>query len=207
MLKTIPMIITNKDILVYDYEANEFLTFNMPGIDLQKNIPFYHSFAEKISECQYYFKEFIKKHFDKKPTKYILAIVTPDDTTRLEAIFINEFFLHSGACKAVAQITMGQALDKQHSKYISISKSCRSIVLQYICNNEVKAQKLYDSDLKDTSVIFEDAKRLHIDVEYEDVPIYVNNLNMNMDEFFELGEIITPKCFLDKISVIDVEKV
>lgn len=207
MPKTIPMIITNNNILVWDNENEEFKSFEMPGIELLPNIPFYHSFAEKIAECQYYFKEYIKKLYGKKAQKYVLAIIVPDDTTKLESIFINEFFLHSGACKAVAQITMGQALDKFHSKYISLSKTNRNIVLQYINNNEVKAQKLYDRDFKDVNKIGEDAKRLHIDVEYDDVPIFVNNFNMNMDEFFEIGVVVTPKAFLDKISIIDVEKV
>lgn len=207
MPKTIPMIITNNDILVWDAENNEFKSFEMQGINTQPNIPFYHCFAEKIAECQYYFKEFMRSIYGKKASKHILAIVVPDDTSRLESIFINEFFVNSGACKAVAQITMGQALDKINAKYISVSKSSRSIVLQYINNNEVMASKHYDKNYKDYQKIAEDAKRLHIDVEYEDVPIYVNNLNMNMDSFSDMGLMISPKDFLDKISVIDVEKV
>ncbi|MFR5875938.1 MAG: hypothetical protein ACLUFN_05560 [Eubacterium sp.] len=207
MPKTIPMIITNKDILIKDKDTDEFKAFQMPGIESVPNIPFYHMFAQKISECQYYFKEFIKKIYGKKLSRYVFAIVTPDDTTPLESIFINEFFLNSDTCKAVAQITMGQALSKTHSKYISISKSSRNIVLQYINNNEVRARKLYDCNDYDVKTIIEDAKRLHIDVEYSGMHVFVNNFNMNMDEFSEMGIVITPKDFMDKIAVIDVEKV
>lgn len=207
MSKTIPMIITNRDILVYDAESEEFKAFDMPGIDIKPNIPFYHEFAQKIAECQHYFCEFMKKIYGKKVARSILAIVVPDDTTALESIFINEFFINSGACKAVAQINMGQALDRHHSKYVSISKTSRNIILQYICNNEVKVKKLYDKDFCDIDAIAEDTKRLHIDIEYLNVPKYINNFNMNMDAFAEIGEIISPKQFMDKISVIDVEKV
>lgn len=207
MAKTIPMIITNENILVYDTENSRFRSFVMPGIESLPNIPFYHSFADKISECQHYFKEFMKKIYGKKYSKSILAIVVPDDTTRLESIFIKEFFLHSGACKAVAQTTMGQALNKYCSKYISISKTNRNIVLQYICNNEVKARRLYNTDYEDIKKIFEDTKRIHIDTQYENMPVFINNFNMNMEAFSEIGEMITPKEFLDKIAVIDVEKV
>jgi hypothetical protein len=209
MPKTIPMIITNNDILIKDKDSDEFKTFKMPGIETAPNIPFYHMFAQKISECQYYFKEFVKKLYGKKLSKNILAIITPDDTTPLESIFINEFFLNSGACKGVAQMTMGQALSKDHSKYISISKSSRNIVLQYINNNEVRAKKLYDCNDYDLDLISQDAKRLHIDIEYSGVPIFINNFNMNMDDFAQkdMGIVITPKDFMDKIAVIDVEKV
>ena len=207
MAKTIPMIITNDSILVKKKEGDEFVTFKMTGIDVDCNIPFYHQFAKKISECQYNFKQFIKKEYGKKYSKSVLAIITPDDTSPLEYIFINEFFLNSGACKAVCQMTMGQAISKNHSRYISVSKSSRNIILQYINNNEVCAKKYYDFNNYDIKSIFEDAKRLHIDIEYEGVPVFVNNLNMNMEEFSEMGQIVTPKEFLDKIAVIDVEKV
>ena len=207
MPKAIPMIITNDEILVRKKESDEFISFNMPGIEELSNIPFYHQFAQRISECQYYFKQFIKKEYGKKYSKSVLAIITPDDTSPLEAIFINEFFLNSGACKEVAQMTMGQAISKNHSRYISVSKSSRNIILQYINNNEVRAKKFYDVDTADTKTITEDAKRLHIDIEYAGVPIFVNNINMNMDEFSDMGTVISPKEFMDKIAVIDVEKV
>ncbi len=206
MPKTIPIIITNNSILVKEKESNKFVNFNMPGIEAVPNIPFYHQFAGKISECQYYFKEFMLKLYGKKVTKYVFAIIVPDDTTALEHIFINEFFLHSDSCKAVAQTTMGQTLSKAHTKYISISRSNRNIILQYINNNEILAEKQYDTNSFDPQQIKEDAKRLHIDVEYAGAPIYVNNFNMNMDEFLDMGQVVTTKDFLDKIAQVDVEK-
>ena len=68
------------------------------------------------------------------------------------------------------------------------------------------ARKLYDVSDYNVKQIFEDAKRLHIDVEYSGVPIFINNVNMNMDDFFNLGEVVSPKQFMDKIAAIDVEK-
>lgn len=206
MPKTIPIIITNERILVKERDSEKFMAFDMPGIESEPNIPFYHKFAGKISECQYYFKEFIRNEYGKKASKYVMAIIVPDDTTALEHIFINEFFLHSDACKAVAQTTMGQTLSNEHSKYISISRSCRNIILQYINNSEILAQRQYDTNDYDAKQIFEDAKRLHIDVEYANVPLYVNNFNLNMDEFLDMGQEITMKEFLDKIANVDVEK-
>jgi len=207
MAKTIPMIITNKNILVKEREADAFVTFDMPGIENVPNLPFYHHFAGRIAECQKYFKDFIREHYGKRFSKNILAIITPDDTSALERIFINEFFLNSGACKAVAQMTMSRALSKNHSRYISLSKSQRNITLQYISEGEIKAEKHYDYNDYDVKAISEDAKRLHIDIEYAGVPIFINNLNMNMDEFFETGTVVSPKEFMDIIAKIDVEKV
>ena len=206
MAKTIPMIITNKNILVKDKESDEFKTFNMPALSDIPNIPFYHQFAEKIAECQYYFKEFMKTLYGKKLSKYIFAIIVPDDTSRLESIFINEFFVNSGTCKAVAQMPMALALSKEDNKYVSISKSNRNIILEYVRNHESVVIKYYDATTSDPKIITEDAQRLHIDLEYEKVPIYINNFNMNMDEYLSFGNVVTPKQFLDKIAEIDVEK-
>ena len=47
----------------------------------------------------------------------------------------------------------------------------------------------------------------NIDIEYENTPVFVNNFNLNMDDFFDMGEVIAPKQFMDKIAVIDVEKI
>ncbi len=206
MAKTIPMIITNNNILVLDRTSGEFKAFEMPALNPVDNIPFYHEFAEKIAESQYYFKEFMKKLYGKKLSKYILAIIVPDDTTKLESIFINEFFVNSGACKAVAQMPMALALSKQDEKYISVSKSQRNVTLEYVRNNECVVKKQYDIHTCDAKQVINDAKVIHIDAEYNDMPIYINNFNLNMDEFLEYGEIISPKAFMQKIASIDVEK-
>ncbi|MGN1203367.1 MAG: hypothetical protein ACI4RF_08715, partial [Eubacterium sp.] len=58
----------------------------------------------------------------------------------------------------------------------------------------------------DAKQVMADAEVLHIDIEYNDVPVFVNNFNMNMDEYAQMGKLITPKQFMEKISVIDVEK-
>lgn len=206
MAKTVPMIITNNSILVMDKACEQFKIFNMPSLNPSPNIPFYHEFAEKIAEGQYYFKEFMKGIYGKKLSKYILAIIVPDDTSKLESIFINEFFVNSGACKAVAQMPMALALSKEEVRYISVSKSQRNVILEYVRNNETVVKRLYDIHTCDASQVMADCEKLHIDIEYNDVPVFVNNFNMNMDEFIEMGELISPKQFMEKISNIDVEK-
>lgn len=206
MAKTVPMIITNSNILVKDRDSDEFKTFTMPALNQTPNIPFYHQFAEKIAEGQYYFKEFMKKLYGGRLSKYVFAIIVPDDTSKLESIFINEFFVNSGACKAVAQMRMAQALSKTDDGYISVSKSSRNIILDYVKNNQILVSKYYDDVSANPAQIMADSKKIHIDIEYKDTPVYVNNFNLNMDEFVQMGEVISPRQFMDKIAAIDVEK-
>lgn len=206
LAKTIPMIITNTNILVKDRESDEFKPFNMPAISNIPNIPFYHQFAQRIAECQYYFKEFMKQLYGKKLSKYIFAIIVPDDTSKLESIFINEFFVNSGACKAVAQMPMALAVAKDDEKYVSISKSHRNIIVEYVRNHEPVVTRFYDMNTTDPATVKNDASKLHIDLEYSEVPVYINNFNLNTDEYSSLGHVISPKEFLEKIAEIDVEK-
>ena len=89
---------------------------------------------------------------------------------------------------------------------MSISKSGRNLVLLYVKNNEVIVSRYYDANGYDPAVVKADAARLHIDIEYKQVPVYVNNFNMNMDEFLDMGTVISPKDFMEKIAAVDVAK-
>lgn len=130
MAKTIPIIITNSAVLVYNKSAGEFKEFKMPGNDNQPNIPFYHSFAKKIAESQHYFKEFVKSMYSGKLTKNIFAIIVPDDTSTLESIFITEFFLNFNLQGCCADYNVANAFKGYFSLYFCFKieqKSCTQL--------------------------------------------------------------------------------
>ena len=81
----------------------------------------------------------------------------------------------------------------------------RNVVLQYIRNGEVAAEKYYDINCYDAEHIIDDAKRIHIDIEYLITPVYVNDFNKNMEEFYEAGQVVTSKSFMSKVSKIEIE--
>ncbi len=206
MPKTIPVVISNDCVLVKDRDTEEFKEFTLANFEHIPNIPFYHQYAKKIAVTQDLFKQFVKSVYEKKLSKFVIALIVPDDTSKLESIFINEFFLHSEACKAVAQTTMSQVISKE-PHFITVSKSCRNVVLQYIKDGQIAAQRMYDINSYDPEQVMSDARRIHIDIEYETTPVYVNDFNKNMDDFYTMGHVITTRGFLDKVSAIDVEKV
>ena len=72
---------------------------------------------------------------------------------------------------------MALALQKDENKYVSISKSSRNIVVEYVRNHESVVTKYYDMTTADPNVIMADAAKLHIDLEYESVPVFINNFN------------------------------
>mgnify|MGYP006889699543 CR=1 FL=1 len=158
LAKTIPMIITNNNILIKDKESDEFKTFTMPALSVVPNIPFYHQFAERIAECQYYFKEFMKTIYGKKLSKYVFAIIVPDDTSKLESIFINEFFVNSDTCKAVAQMPMALAISKDET----IQLLCIIYIKDHI-PSDLKIKLTY-SDVEERGR-YEKEEIIHIDID------------------------------------------
>lgn len=205
MAITIPIIVTNSNILVKRRGKNEFLPFQIENADRVPNVPFYHHYAKKLEESVSLFRAFIKTEYGGFLKKPVLAIIIPDDTTELERAFLQSFF--SNISKAVALTLMSQALSPEYLRYISLSKTERSIALQYINDTQVLAERYYDSNAYDPRQIRSDANRLHIDANEDDVPVLINNLNGDMDDFADMGAAVSADVFRRTICDISVEKI
>lgn len=205
MAITIPIIITNTNILVKRKGKNEFLPFSIDNIEIIPNVPFYHHYAKQLDESVNLFKNFIKGEYGGFVSKPILAIIIPDDATELERAFLQSFF--SNISKAVALSMMSQTLSSDHSRYISLSRTQRSIALQYVCDGNILAERYYDSSSYDLAQIQLDVTRLHIDAESAQVPVFINNINDDMVEFMDMGEVIFADTFRRNICDISVEKI
>jgi len=151
------------------------------------NVPFYYHFFD---EDKTYIKD-MKSLIKKLNIKNAIVIV-PDDSIDLEVdrrIFI-EFFMHCGM-KKVQVKSQCFLLSKDNKKYLSISRTTRAIVLQYIVNDKSIAKKYYDKNYTDIEQIALDAKNLHTDFEYDSIPIYINNINNDMEKFKVIGTLIS----------------
>lgn len=205
MATTIPIIVTNANMLVKRKGKNEFIPFHIENLDQIPNVPFYHHYAKKLNESVTLLKAFIKSEYGSFLSKPVLAVIIPDDTTELEQAFLQSYF--SNVTKAVALSLMSQTLSTDYVRYISLSKTERCIALQYISHGNVLAERYYDNNAYDSAQIRMDAARLHIDAEAEDVPVFVNNLNDDMLDFMDMGEVIFADSFRRSICDITVEKV
>jgi hypothetical protein len=120
------------------------------------------------------------------------TIIFPDDSIDLEADqrILIEFFLQSGVKKVQVnfQCFLLGVYDK---KYISLSKTARTIVMQYIAYNKTIAKKYYDRNYADTEQIIADMKTLHTDLTHSMVPIYINNINNDMEGFRAVGKLVS----------------
>lgn len=205
MATTIPIIVTNSNLLVKRKGRNEFLPFNLENLDNVPNVPFYHHYAKKLNESVTLLKSFIKSEYGSFISKPVLAIIIPDDTTELERAFLQSYF--SNVSKAVAISLMSQTLSGEYHRYISVSRTARAIALHYVSEGEVLAERYYDVNTYDVDQIRLDASRLHIDADLDDVPVFVNNLNGDMIDFMDMGEVIFADTFRRSVCDITVEKI
>lgn len=151
------------------------------------NIPFYHHFFDEDKN----YIEDMKSVVKKLKMKNALVIIPDDsiDCTADKRIF-SDFFIICGV-KKVYLTSQCFLLNPNHKKYIAISKTTRTIVLQYIVDNKSVVKKYYDKNYTDIDQIALDARNLHIDCQADNIPIYINNINNDMEKFKSLGTLIS----------------
>lgn len=151
------------------------------------NVPAYHHLFDKNKEN--YLKD-IKGQIKRLKIKNA-TIILPDDSLDLEVDkkILIEFFLQSGVKKVNVNFQCF-LLNIDNKNYISISKTTRTLVIQYIVCNKSVAKKFYGKNYTDIEQIIVDMKNLHTDCTYNVMPVYVNNINNDMERFKVVGELI-----------------
>jgi hypothetical protein len=119
------------------------------------------------------------------------VIVFPDDCLELEvdSRVIIEFFMQSGV-KKIQESFQCFHLDLNSKKYISLSKTARALVVQYIAYSKSITKIYYDKEFKNMEQISSDMRNLHTECEYGDIPVYINNINNDMESFKSVGSMI-----------------
>lgn len=179
------IIIMNNGFIIINERGNSENTVDFKP--LIPNIPFYHHLFDEDNEYVKDIKDLIKRMKIKDVT-----IILPDDSMDVEVDkrVLIEFFLQCGAKKTQIDFPCFQ-LNSANKKYISVSKTTRTLVIQYIVNNKSISKKYYDKDYLDMVQIITDIKYLHPDCQYDSLPTYINNINKDMDRFNELGILIS----------------
>jgi hypothetical protein len=120
------------------------------------------------------------------------AIICPDDAIDIEIDkkILFEFFLQSGV-KKVEINPQCFFLNLESKKYIAISKTTRTIVMQYIVYKQSVSKRYYDKAYDDLEKIKSDMKYLHPDCEYDAIPVFVNNINNDMESYKGIGNLVS----------------
>lgn len=154
------------------------------------NVPAYHHLFDKDKEG--YLKD-IRSQIKSLKVKDV-TIIMPDDSVDIEVDkrILIEFFLQSGVKKVQVNFQCF-FLSLDNKKYIAVSRTARNLVVQYIAYNKSVAKKFYDKNYTDIKQIIIDTKNLHIDCTNDMMPVYVNNINNDMEGFMDIGKLVSLK--------------
>jgi len=159
-------------------------------IDFQSfipNIPFYYHLFDEDKTYTKDITDLVKRLRIRDAT-----IIFPDDSMDIEVDkkILIEFFKQSGVRKIQWNFQCF-LLNLDNKKYISVSKTTRTIAIQYIADNKSISKKYYDKDYSDMEQFVFDMRNLHIDCQYDSMPVYINNLNNDMETFKDIGKLIS----------------
>ncbi|NMM63953.1 hypothetical protein HBE96_14970 [Clostridium sp. P21] len=151
------------------------------------NVPFYHHLFDEDKNYMDNMKAVVKNLKIRN-----LTMIVPDDCIDLtvDKRILTEFFTLCGVRKIQIEAQCF-FLNLENKRYVSLSKTARNMVLQYIVNGKSIAKKYYDKNYEDIKQISLDMKSIHTDCQYEYAPVYINNMNNNMDRFSDIGTLVS----------------
>jgi hypothetical protein len=178
------IIVSNKSLIIK--KENDALENIINFTSFVPNVPFYNHLFDEDKNYMEDMKSVVKKLKMRNVT-----IIVPDDSIDLTVdrrIFM-EFFTLCGVRKVQVEAQCF-FLSLNDKKYVSLSETTRNMVLQYIVNGKSIAKKYYDKNYEDIKQISLDIKSIHTDCQYEYIPVYINNMNNDMNKFGSIGKLI-----------------
>ncbi|MCM1991284.1 hypothetical protein [Oceanirhabdus seepicola] len=185
------VILRDNKMLININDQSNIVEYSFTDLETYPNIPFYINIFEtenvrkKIKPIVYEnLNTLSEKIF--KPEVFVLV---DDDTMGTEKRAIEEFILLSLAPKKVAIVPQCLLLaPKDIEKYIAVSKSCRLIILSYIKNRKVLAQKFIDNKEYSVEELKELIRNLHDECKLNKLNIYLNGTHLK--KYAEIGKVI-----------------
>jgi len=172
-------------------DQSNVIEYSFTDLKAYPNIPFYINIFES-ENIRKSIKPIVYENLNtlsEKIFKPEVFVLVDDDTMGIEKRAIEEFILISLAPRKVAIIEQCLLLAPNDiEKYIAVSISCRLIILSYIKNRDVLAQKFIDNKACSVEELKELIRNLHDDCESNKLDIYLNGTHLK--KYSQLGKVI-----------------
>ena len=173
-------------------------TIFLENVKLNPNVPFFHYIADPNT---------VKKEIKVKATLFNrknFYVLIQDDSSEADKKIFFEYCRAIGAMQVSLISQNAIFIHEEIYDYIAISKTIRCIVISYL-GKHGKKEIYLDKD----ATIDEIIKKVNIiksDIG-EDLQVYINNIDNDMDEFKEIGKLVSKdKMFDNAIKIIkDIE--
>jgi len=185
------VILRDNKMLININDQSNLVEYSFTDLETYPNIPFYINIFE-TNNIRKNLKPMVYENLNtlsEKIFKPEVFVLVDDDTMGIEKRAIEEFILISLAPKKVAMVEQCLLLSPTGiEQYISVSKSCRLIILSYIKNRDILAQKFIEN--KDYSVeeLIKLIRTLHDDCKFNKLDIYLNGTHLK--KYSEIGKVI-----------------
>lgn len=195
----------DKKLIVKTKNEEEMVQYSLDNAKVYPNVPFYSNlFQDKIDintvgKC---IKDRLKQCKSKiELMKPLVFVLMPDDITDVDKRAIQEFTMVLFKPKEVllvCECVFSAPVEEQD--YICIYKSCRMIVITYVKEKDIKAQKFIEN--KDYTI--DEIKRfiynLHEDCMFNKLRVYLNGEDVS--KYAELGKIVERQELLNNVLSI-----
>lgn len=166
------------------------------------NVPFYHQYP-LFDRTNIEMKRNMEEIKRLKMKEVIIFMPDEAQDIYVDQTIFREYF-YTCNVKKVSFTYYGHLLANQKDSYVSISKSVRAIVVQYINKGQSLNKKFYCSEYTELEQIQADIRSLYMDGQLEKNDVFIFDINKNMEEFERIGSMVDiPKllCNRDQIGI------
>lgn len=176
-----------------NYPDGEEETIFVKNIKLNPNVPFFHYLFDTYALIKEI--NINKKLFNKN----IFYTLIQDDTSKADMKILSEYFKNIGV-QEIAWVPQNIMMSSDEmEQYISISKTIRCFIVSYInVENDIRGCK--KKVFLDKDVTIDTVEEVVNDIRIEfgkDINVYINNIDNDMDEFKNIGTLISKNEILD----------
>ena len=190
-IKYIMLVAKDKFIFRNSKNKEEVLKIKEP-IEIP-HVPFYHYLFDSDSlEGDFKIK-------NNERIKNSLFCLLEDDANHIDKVILEDYCREYLNTSKVSFIEQSVVLNMEHNKYVTVSKTKRSIVVAYIENNSVIKKNLLDIKVE-IAEVEEIIKDYMYTNRFESIPLYINNINDDMSEFSFMGILVGKEVIFENIG-------
>lgn len=188
----------NNKIFIKVNDSTKVIEYPVTNKKQYPYIPFYcflFDDAETISSVRKFMQSNIPKNFSSLVIKPQVLIIFPDDAIEMEKRLMEEFSLLALNAHKVILGKECSFLTQEKVNYIAISKSCRTMTITYMKDQNIAAEKFIENKHYTIDELKAIILELHEDCAFSMPQVYLNGSELS--EYSELGRIVEQKSILE----------
>ena len=193
------IILRNNSFICKKADHKRSHVFRFDDIENMPNVPFYHQIWNNSAKYINLYKRFYKNELMNNSImsgliKSHTYLAIPDDAIEVDRRMVQEFLSSCGS-KIVNVTPECMLVSRQDDTYVTVSFTCRMIVLSYIKAGNIAHQQYLESNNYSVDELKSQISNLLNNREFGKLPVYINGEKKN--HYSQLGG------FVDQDSILE----